>query len=172
MFFETTITLPIVRLQWLISLIEKVQSQAKDKWVDDVAVLAYRLAPDMLPFSKQIQIATDNAKGMVSRLTGKENPKYEDNETTLDELITRLQKTITFLETFSEADFADSATAEARFPWFPGVHMVGAGYVLTYGIPNFFFHVVTAYDILRQHGFDIGKGDYMGGGLALIPDAV
>ncbi len=109
---------------------------------------------------------------MPSRLTGRENPKYEDTEATLDELKARLTKTIAFLETFTEADFVNAATAEARFPWFPGMHMVGAGYVLTYGLPNFFFHVVTAYNILRHHGFDIGKGDYMGGGLALIPDAV
>jgi hypothetical protein len=171
MFFETTITLPVARIKALISLIEKIQVQAKEKGIDDITILNYRLTEDMFPFSKQIQIASDNAKWMASRLTEKENPKYEDNESTLDELKTRLQKTIDFLETFSESDFANAATAEARFSWFPGMHMIGAGYILTYGLPNFFFHVVTAYNILRHHGFEIGKADFMGGELALIPDA-
>lgn len=104
----------------------------------------------MLPFSRQIQIASDNAKGMASRLTRQEAPKYEDTETTLDELKDRLQKTIDYLGTFSESDFSEADTAEARFPYFPGVKLVGAGYIVTYGIPNFMFHVVTAYDILRN----------------------
>lgn len=132
MFFETTITLTSSRLQALISLIDKVQNQAKENGIDDATILGYSLTSDMFSFARQIQIATDNAKGMASRITGRENPKYEDNETTLDELKARLAKTIAFLETFSEADFANAATAEARFPWFPGMHMVGAGYILTY----------------------------------------
>lgn len=124
----------------------------------------------MLPFSRQIQIASDNAKGMVSRLTRQEAPRYEDTETTLDELKARLQKTIDYLGTFSEADFAEADTAEARFPYFPGLKLIGAGYIVTYGIPNFMFHVVTAYDILRNMGFQIGKADFMGGQIEFHPD--
>jgi hypothetical protein len=138
--------------------------------MSDTDVLELRLAPDMFTFVKQIQIATDNAKGMASRMARKEAPKYEDNEATLAEIRARLEKTIAYLETFTEADFADAATAPARFPWFAGMKMVGQGYVLTYGLPNFFFHVVTAYDILRNAGFEIGKADYMGPGVALVPD--
>ncbi|MFZ2255378.1 MAG: DUF1993 domain-containing protein [Patescibacteria group bacterium] len=134
-------------------------------------MLDARLAPDMLPFSRQIQIATDNAKGMASRLTRQEAPRYEDTETTLDELKARLQKTIDYLGTFTEADFAEADTAEARFPYFPGLKLVGAGYVITYGIPNFMFHVVTAYDIVRNLGFQIGKADFMGGQIEFHPDA-
>ena len=124
----------------------------------------------MLPLDKQVQIVSDNAKGIVSRLTVSENPKMEDTETTLAELRTRLENTIAYVEQFSEKDFANAASAEARFPYFPGVHMVGADYILGYAIPNFFFHVVTTYDILRQHGFDIGKSDYMGKAIPFIAD--
>ncbi len=138
--------------------------------MSDADILALRIAPDMLPLAKQVQIVSDNAKGMVSRLTGHENPKMEDTETTLAELRTRLANTIAYVEQFSEKDFANAATAEARFPYFPGVHMVGTDYILGYGIPNFFFHVVTTYDILRQHGFDIGKSDYLGKAVPFVAD--
>jgi uncharacterized protein len=107
---------------------------------------------------------------MASRLARREAPKYEDNETSLVDLIARIEKTISYLETFSESDFAQADTTEARFPYFPGVHMVGADYMFNYAIPNFFFHLVTTYDILRHHGFEIGKRDYMGGSATMIPD--
>ena len=109
---------------------------------------------------------------MASRMARKEAPKYEDDESTLTELRTRLEKTIAYLETFTPEDFADADTAEARFPYFPGVKMVGKGYVFTYAIPNFMFHVVTAYSILRNAGFDVGKTDFMGGQVEMLPDTV
>lgn len=171
MFYQTTITLPITRLQGLLTLLDKVESQAAEKGISEDAILGGKLANDMFPFVRQIQIASDNAKGMASRMARKEAPKYEDNEATLKEVRARIEKTISYLETFTPEDFADAATAEAKFSWFPGVKFVGQGYVLTYGIPNFMFHVVTAYDILRHLGFDIGKADFMGPGLALLPDA-
>ena len=172
MFFESTVTLPLTRLRGLVVLLEKVESQAKEKNMSDADVLALRLAPDMFPFGKQIQIATDNAKGMASRMARKEAPKYEDNELTLTELKTRLAKTIAYLETFVPEDFAEADTAEARFPYFPGMKMVGKGYVFTYGIPNFMFHVVTAYTILRNAGFEVGKADFMGGQAEMFPDNI
>ena len=170
MFYESTITLPLTRLRWLVVLLEKIEPQVKEKNMSDTDILALRLAPDMFPFAKQIQIATDNAKGMASRMARKEAPKYEDNESTLAELKARLEKTIAYLETFTPEDFADADTAEARFPYFPGMKMVGKGYVFTYGIPNFMFHVVTTYSILRNAGFDIGKADFMGGQAEMLPD--
>ena len=121
----------------------------------DAEVLELRLIEDMFPFSKQIQIACDNAKGAAARLGGKEIPEMKDTETTIDELKNRLQATISFLETFTEADFVGAETREARFAYFPGMHLVGAGYLLTYALPNFFFHVMTAYNILRAHGFNL-----------------
>jgi uncharacterized protein len=159
-----------LRLKALIVLIDKVQAEAQSKGMDESTLLDARLAPDMFPFARQIQIVTDNAKGMACRLAGREIPKYEDTESTLDELRARLQKTIDFLSTFTESDFALAATAEARFPYFPGVKMVGAGYLLTYAVPNFFFHVVTAYDILRNAGYSVGKVDFMGGQVETFPD--
>ncbi len=170
MFYESTITLPLTRLRGLVVLLEKIEPQAKEKNMSDADILALRLAPDMFAFGKQIQISTDNAKGMASRMSRKEAPKYEDNESTLAELRARLEKTIAYLETFTPEDFSDADTAEARFPYFPGMKMVGKGYVFTYGIPNFMFHVVTAYSILRNAGFDIGKADFMGGQAEMLPD--
>lgn len=124
MFFETTITLPLTRLRGLHSLIEKVEIQAKEKNITEESILSARLALDMFPFVKQIQIATDNAKGMASRLARREAPKYEDNEATLADLKSRLSKTIEYLETFTPEDFRDAATAEARFPYFPNMKIV------------------------------------------------
>lgn len=124
MFFETAITLPLTRLRGLHSLIEKVETEAKEKNITEESILSARLAPDMFPFVKQIQIATDNAKGIASRLARREMPKYEDNEANLSELKARLMKTIQYLETFTPEDFQDAATAEARFPYFPNVKIV------------------------------------------------
>ena len=94
---------------------------------------------------------------MASRMAAKEAPKYDDNEATLADIRARIEKTIAYLETFTEADFVSAATAEVRLPWFPGMKFVGEDYLMTYAIPNFFFHVVSAYAILRSAGFDIGK---------------
>lgn len=116
MFYESTVTLPMKRLKGLVALIEKIEPQLTEKNMSDADVLALRLAPDMFPFAKQIQIATDNAKGMVSRMTRTEAPKYEDNESTLGELKARLEKTIAYLETFTPEHFSEADTAEARFP--------------------------------------------------------
>lgn len=169
MFYQATITLPTLRLRALLSLLDKVEIQAKEKWMTDAEVLDLKLTPDMFSLVKQIQIATDNAKGMASRMAHHEIPSYEDNESNFAEIRARLEKTIAYLETFAEVDFADASTGEFRSKWMPGVKLVGEGYIFTYGLPNFFFHVVTAYAILRNAGFDIGKEDYMGGGVAFVP---
>jgi len=92
MFYQTVVILPTLRIKALLSLLEKVRIQASEKGIDDATLLAYRLAPDMLPFSRQIQIISDNAKWMASRMSGVEAPKYEDTEITLDDLIARLEK--------------------------------------------------------------------------------
>ena len=107
---------------------------------------------------------------MASRMARVEAPKFEDTEVTIADLKVRLDKTIAYLESFTPEQFAEADTAEARFPYFPGMKMVGKGYVFTYGIPNFMFHVVTAYAILRNAGFDIGKADFMAGQIEFHPD--
>lgn len=170
MYYSLCVTFTIERLNALIALINTIEGQAKTRNMSDEEVLGLRLAPDMFPFSKQIQIVSDNAKGMAARLAGKEIPLFEDTENTLDELKIRLQKTVAFIETLTPEDFSGAETREARFPYFPGMHMVGEKYLLGYAIPNFLFHATTAYDILRNHGFDIGKKDFMHS-LPLVPDA-
>lgn len=170
MYYTLAVTFTADRLRALVNLLNKISLEAKEKGIADHEILEMRLTVDMLPFVKQIQIATDNAKGMAGRLAGKEVPSYEDAEETLPELIARLEKTVAYLDKLTEADFDGAEAREARFPWFPGMHMVGGGYLLSYAIPNFMFHVTTAYAILRHHGFEIGKSDFLGT-LPLIPDA-
>ena len=171
MYYSLCINTNIVRLTAMIALLGTVQAQAREKDINDEMVLGLRLAPDMFPFSKQIQLLTDNAKGMAARLGGKEIPVFEDSETTLDELKARLEKTIDFLKTFTPEDFVGAEGREARFPYFPSVHMVGERYLTEYALPNFLFHTTTAYNILRNHGFEVGKKDFMHA-LPFIPDAV
>jgi uncharacterized protein len=161
MYYTLVIEFSTLRLKALLSLLETAQIQAQEKGMNDADILGLRIAADMFPFAKQIQIATDNAKGMASRLARKENPVYADTETTLDELKSRITKTIDYLATFTPEDFKDADTAEARFPYFPGLHMVGEWYLL----------IVTTYSILRHHGFAVWKVDYMGKDVALLPDA-
>lgn len=169
MYYTLAVTFTADRLKALVHLLQKISLEAKEKGITDREILDMRLTVDMFPLVKQIQIATDNAKGMVSRLAGKEVPSYEDIEATLPELIARLEKTISYITSFSESDFDGAETREARFPWFPGMHMLGGGYLLSYALPNFMFHVTTAYAILRHHGFEIGKSDFLGT-LPLLPD--
>jgi hypothetical protein len=129
----------------------------------EAALLEARLAPDMLPFVKQVQIAADNAKGASARLAGVEVPSFADGETTFAELKARVEKTIAFLDTLTEAQFADAATRRVELPHFAGKYFIGAEYLKQYAIPNFFFHLTTAYDVLRHTGAQIGKSDFMHG---------
>ena len=140
-----------------------VMQKAKEHGGDEAALLNDKLAEDMFPLVKQVQVATDNAKGVVSRLTKVETPKYEDTETTFAELDARIDKTIAFLQTVKKEDFADTANAQVTLPWFPGKFMTGFNYAREYAVPNFFFHVATAYGIVRKNGVQIGKADYMNG---------
>jgi hypothetical protein len=125
MFYKAVVTVPKLRLEALISLIEKIQVQAKEKGIEDHVILEARLAPDMFTFARQVQIVSDAAKGNAAKLSRKESPKMEDTEVTLDELKVRLQKTLDYLATFTEADFANAATAEIRYDFMPGKKMVG-----------------------------------------------
>ena len=148
-------------------VLQKSAAHAKEKGMSEEAFLGDRIAPDMFPFARQVQIATDNAKGAAARLTGTENPKYEDTEKTFAELQARIDKTLAFLATFGEAAFADAAERQVTLPYFPGKYMTGLDYAREYAIPNFFFHTCMAYALARKNGVDIGKTDYMGGSLPL-----
>lgn len=122
-----------------------------------------RLAPDMLPFSRQIQIACDSAKRAGALLSGKEAPAHEDNETTMAQLRERIQKCLAFLGTLREEDFAKvTAKTVVPLPNPPGKAMHAEDALLARAVPNFFFHVTTAYAILRAGGVEIGKLDFLG----------
>ena len=133
------------------------------KKIDPLVLTASRLYPDMLPFMRQVTIACDTAKGAVARLAGVEIPKHEDVEKTLEELKARIAKTVAFVETFKPAQLEGSEEKTivlklgSREVTFKGMQ-----YLLGYAHPNFYFHVVTAYDILRHNGVELGKRDYIG----------
>ncbi len=150
-------------LRALDGVLTKGQQYAKDHGMTESALLDACLAPDMFPLKKQVQIACDNAKGGAARLSGSEAPVFEDNEASFDELHARITKTLAFLETIKEEQFADAASRQITLPYFPGKYMTGEGYAVEYVLPNFFFHVTTAYAILRKEGVAVGKADYLGG---------
>lgn len=121
-----------------------------------------RLAVDMLNFTKQVQIACDNAKFCVALLSHQEPPKFEDNEKTMGELKARIQKTIAFLSKNIEADFSKYKDAKYAPVWAGGQWLDGETYFNEFAFANFYFHLTTAYGILRKSGVNIGKSDYMG----------
>lgn len=141
----------------------KAEAFAEAKRLKPEVIPNLRLVADMFPFARQVMIATDHAKGAPARLAGLEVPRFEDTETTLEELRARIQKTIDFLKTIP-ADAFDGADARTitikagpRELTFPAVQ-----YYHSYAIPNFYFHMTTAYNILRMNGVDIGKVDFLG----------
>jgi hypothetical protein len=135
---------------------------AKEKSFDPALFLGFRLSPDQFAFARQVQTACDTPKLAASRLTGKAAPSNPDTEQTLDELRARVQSTIAYLDGFSEKDFAGAATATITQPRWEGKTMTGADYFLEHAVPNFYFHLTTAYALLRHNGVSIGKRDYLG----------
>jgi hypothetical protein len=125
--------------------------------------LQQRLFPDMLPFVAQIRIACDSAKTSAALLSGKEPPKHEDNETTFPELRARIAKVLAYLDTFTASDF-EKTTAQTliKLPNRPGKALQAEEYLMARQLPNFYFHVTTAYDLLRHGGVELGKSDYLG----------
>lgn len=149
----------------LIGWIDKAQAHAQARQFDSLNYLGLRLAPDMLPFSRQIQIASDAAKACMARLAGAEVPRWDDNEATLAELRARVQKTIDYVQSFAAARIDGSEGREITVPMRVGEPLVfnGETYLKHFALPNFFFHVTTAYALLRHGGVEIGKTDYLGG---------
>lgn len=146
-------------------ILDKAQANADERKFDSSVLLQSRLAPDMLPFSKQVQIACDVAKLGVARLAGIEAPKFDDNELTLADLKARIQKTLDFLATVSAAQLDGSEEKSISFKPGGGAerHMQGEAYLKLWVLPNHFFHVTTAYAILRHNGVPLGKMDYLVG---------
>ncbi|HEX9452423.1 MAG TPA: DUF1993 domain-containing protein [Burkholderiales bacterium] len=147
----------------LAAILEKAATQAEARKIDPAVLVNYRLYPDMLPLARQIQIATDGAKGGVARLAGTDAPKFEDNEASIPELIGRLRKTVAYLETIKpeQIDGSEDKTVTWKTQT-TNRSMQGMPYLLSHVTPNVYFHVTTAYDILRHCGIDIGKQDFLG----------
>ena len=147
----------------LSAILDKAQGYVDAKKIDPVALTSCRLFPDMLPMTRQVQIACDAAKGLVARLSGLENPVHEDTEKTLVELQARIAKTLAFVQSVTPAQL--DGTEEKDIVVKRGdveTHYQGMQYLLGNALPNFYFHVTTAYNILRHNGVEIGKRDYLG----------
>lgn len=147
----------------LSGILDKAQAHVDARKLDPASLTTYRLFPDMLPMAKQVQIACDTAKGAVARLAGVEIPVYEDNEKTLAELKARIAKTVAFIQTLTPAQIdgtEDKAIVIKRGD--KETHYKGMQFLLGHALPNFYFHVTTAYNILRHNGVEIGKRDYLG----------
>ena len=151
-------------LNSLSAILTKAEALATEKKFEPIVLLDARLFPDMFPLIRQVQIATDFAKSVSARLAGVEVPVYDDNERTFADLQARIGKTLLFIESLTPAQFVGSETREIVLR--PGTpkekKMVGHTYLSNYGLPQFFFHVTTAYAILRHNGLEVGKGDFMG----------
>ena len=146
----------------LAGLFDKAVAHAATKKYDPELLLLERLAPDQFAFARQIQIACDTAKVGVARLTGKAAPTHADTEKTIAELRTRISETIAFLADVTEADFAGAAERTITQPRWEGKTLTGQEFAVQHVIPNFYFHVTTAYALLRANGVDVGKRDYLG----------
>ena len=146
----------------LSAILDKTQAFADQKKFSVGNLLITRLAPDQFDFTRQIQITCDTAKFFAAKLTGKEAPKHEDKETTLPELQARIQSTILFLNTIKPEDFKGWESRKTTNPRREGKYLPGNEFAMQQAIPNFFFHMTTAYSILRNAGMDIGKKDFLG----------
>ncbi len=145
-------------------VLAKADADCAARKIDPQVYLRYRLAPDMFDFTRQVQIVTDQVKGGLARLAGVEVPSWADNETSFAELDARLAKTLAYAKTFEPGQFEGAETRSVELS-FPGVTFtfIGQDYLLNFVLPNFYFHMTTAYAILRHNGVQIGKADFLGG---------
>lgn len=160
--YQASVPVFVRMLSNLSAILDKGQVYAEAKKIAPNVLPASRLIADMFPLSKQVQIACDHAKGSVARLAGVEIPKYEDNEQTIEELRARIARTIAFVESFTPEQI--DGTEERDIAFTLGGHDLkfkGLDYLVGFALPNFYFHMVTAYGILRQNGVDVGKRDFL-----------
>jgi uncharacterized protein len=147
----------------LSNILDKAQAHVDAKKLDTATLTTYRLFPDMLPMTTQVQIACDAAKGVVARLAGVEIPVYEDNEKTLADLKARVTKTIAFIQSMTPAQIDGTEDKEIVIKrGDKETRYTGMQFLLGHALPNFYFHVTTTYNILRHNGIEIGKRDYLG----------
>ena len=162
MIYELTVTQFTKMLLNLKKVLDKGATHSQNKKFDMEVLLNSRLAPDQFNLIRQVQIACDTAKLGCSRLTGKDAPKHDDSEKTLPDLHKRIDETITYLKSFKPQDFDGASERKISQPRWEGKYLMGHEYVLEHMVPNLYFHVTTAYSILRHNGVDIGKKDYLG----------
>ena len=151
-------------LTQLLVVMEKGVANAKARNFDVSVLVGARLAPDMLPFSRQIQLASDFAKNSMARLAAVDPPKFDDVETTMDELVERVKRTLAYVDSVPAAALEGSETRHIVIKMRDRtLEFKGLEFLQIWALPNFFFHYVTAYNLLRHNGVDIGKKDFIGG---------
>jgi hypothetical protein len=161
--YQASVPTIIRALNNLAAVLDKGQQHAEAKKIDPAVLIGSRLYPDMLPLSKQVQIASDISKGGTARLAQIDPPPFEDNESTFPQLIERARKTIAFLETLKPQQIDGSEDRTVTWQTRTATKsMQGMPYLLNHVLPNVFFHVTTAYDILRHNGVELGKQDFLG----------
>lgn len=165
---SATVPVFVHMLRNLSHILEKGEAYAAERKIEPSALTTFRLAPDMLPFTRQILIACDAAKNGVARVSGVEAPKFEDNETTFPELKARIQKTLDYLASVPAGALDGKEEVDVTFPVGRDRSrtMKAQAYLTTWVLPNFFFHVTTSYAILRNNGVPLGKADYLAGAAA------
>lgn len=161
--YQASVPVFIQGLTGLGGVINKAAAHAAERKIDPAALLQARLYPDMFPFARQVQIATDFAKGGAARLAGVEFPAYEDSETSFEELKARVDKTIAFLRTLDAAQIDGSEERDISLVRRGETSIVkGQAYLLEQAMPNFYFHITTAYAIQRHNGVEVGKRLFLG----------
>lgn len=162
--YQASVPVFIRGLGNLSAILAKAATHAEAKQIEPSVFINARLAPDMYPLSRQVQIASDVAKGCAARLAGIEVPSYEDNETTFPELQARIAKTVAFLQSVSPSQIDGSEQRPISLKLRGNeVSFLGQPYLLGFVLPNFYFHLTTTYAILRHNGLEIGKQDFIGG---------
>ena len=161
--YQASVPVFVRMLSNLVGVLEKGAAYAEAKKIDPSVLLNSRLYPNMYPLTKQVQIATDQAKGCAARLSGQQSPKYEDNEASFPDLIARVKKTIDFLNTFKPEQIDGSEDKTIVLPiGKQDMTFTGIIYLLNAVHPNMYFHITTAYGILRHCGVELAKKDYLG----------
>jgi len=160
--FELTVPQFILSLNGLKDILRKGQAYADGRKIEMSVLLQSRLAPDQFPLGKQVQIACDTAKSCAARLAGLTAPTFEDSEKTVEEFLDRIDRSVEYLREFKPEQFQGYEKRKISFPWSPGHFLDGHNYLVQHAIPNFYFHLATAYSILRFNGVDLGKKDFLG----------
>lgn len=161
--YQASVPTFVRMLNNLAAILEKAAAHAEAKRIDPAVLIESRLYPDMFPLGKQVQIAADSAKGGAARLAQVEPPAYEDNEASFPELVARLRQTVSYLETLKPEQIDGSEDRTVTWKTRSSTKsMQGMPYLLHHVLPNLYFHVTTAYDILRHNGVELGKQDFLG----------